>query len=189
MDTCPSLTTGTAQIAVLSGRSDAGAWHRAVTIANRLIAAGRYDWRTQGGIEFFDVYAIDALDVEQLQEGVHYVLGRVAPHTDTERVHLQQHKAALEQQQRAAQKAEKAEGRVRIADVRGYLPDDPRIKHGIGHTTVRYGRVAVGYLDVSDLFETPTGRPDVRQWVAADGKVYTYDMGIEPGDPFTFHVG
>jgi len=108
MNACPLLTTGTAQIAVL-GRSDAGAWHRAVTIANRLIADGRYDWRAQGGIEFPDVYAIDALDVEQLQEGVHYTLGRVAPYTDMEKLQLQgyqEHKAALEQQQRAAQKAE-----------------------------------------------------------------------------------
>ena len=72
-----------------SGRSDAGAWHRAVTIANRLISACRYDWRAQGGIEFFDVYAIDALDVEELQEGVHYTLGRVAPHTEVEKAHLQ----------------------------------------------------------------------------------------------------
>jgi len=102
MNACPLLTTGTAQIAVL-GRSDAGAWHRAVTIANRLISAGRYDWRVQGGIEFFDVYAIDALDTSDLREGVHYALGRVAPHTDTERVHLQEHKASLEQQ-RAAEK-------------------------------------------------------------------------------------
>jgi len=103
---CPPLTTGTAQVAVSEFcRNDAGAWHRAVLIANRLIAAERYDWRAQGGIEFPDVYAIDALDVEQLREGVHYVLGRVAPHTDTEKVQLQEHKAALEQQ-RAAEKAE-----------------------------------------------------------------------------------
>ena len=86
---CPPLTTGTAQVALMGGRSDAGAWHRAVLIANRLIAEGRYDWRVQGGIEFFDVYAIDALDVEQLREGVHYTLGRVAPHTDTEKAQLQ----------------------------------------------------------------------------------------------------
>jgi hypothetical protein len=87
--TCPPLTMGTAQVALLAGRSDAGAWHRAVTIANRLIAAGRYDWRTQGGIEFPDVYAIDALDISELQEDVHYVLGRVAPYTDTEKAQLQ----------------------------------------------------------------------------------------------------
>ena len=78
---------------------------------------------------------------------------------------------------------------VRIADVRGYLPDDSRVRLGAGHETVRYGYVAVGYLDVSDLTEVETGRRDLRQWVAADGKVYTYDMGIDPGDPFTFHVG
>jgi hypothetical protein len=81
-----------------------------------------------------------------------------------------------------------ADGRVRIADVRGYLPRDPRVKHGIGHNTVRYGRVAVGYLDVSDLVEVDTGRRDVRQWVAPDGTTYTYDMGITPGDPYTFEV-
>ena len=99
---CPPLTTGTAQVAVSEFcRNDAGAWHRAVLIANRLISMGRYDWRTQGGIEFPDVYAIDALDVEELREGVHYVLGRVAPHTDTEKVQLQEHKAALEQQRAA----------------------------------------------------------------------------------------
>ena len=77
---------------------------------------------------------------------------------------------------------------VRIADVRGYLPDDPRIKVGTGHSTPRYGYVAVGYLDVSDLTELETGRRDLRKWLAPDGTVYLYDKGIDPGDPFTFHV-
>ena len=84
--------------------------------------------------------------------------------------------------------AEKADGRVRITDVRGHLPDDPRIKVGTGYSTPRYGYVAVGYLDVSDLTELETGRRDLRQWVAADGKVYTYDIGITPGDPYMFYI-
>ena len=79
-------------------------------------------------------------------------------------------------------------GRVRIADVRGYLPDDPRIEHGTGHSTVRLGRVAVGYLDVSDLTEVDTGRPDVRKWIAPDGTTYVYDKGLTPGDPYSFNV-
>jgi hypothetical protein len=79
-------------------------------------------------------------------------------------------------------------GRVRIADVRGYLPRDPRVEHRIGHSTVRYGRVAVGYLDVSDLTEVDTGRRDVRQWVAPDGTTYVYDKGLTPGDPYFFNV-
>jgi hypothetical protein len=81
-----------------------------------------------------------------------------------------------------------ADDRVRITDVRGYLPNDPRVTPGIGHDTVRFGRVAVGYLDVSDLVEVDTGRRDVRKWVAPTGEVYIYDMGIEPGDPYTFEV-
>jgi hypothetical protein len=79
-------------------------------------------------------------------------------------------------------------GRVRIADVRGYLPRDPRIEHRIGHSTVRFGRVAVGYLDTSDLAEVDTGRRDVRKWVAPDGKTYVYDKGLTPGDPYFFNV-
>ena len=78
--------------------------------------------------------------------------------------------------------------RVRVADTSGSLPDDPRIIPGIGHDTVRYGRVAVGYLDVSDLTEVDTGRRDVRKWLAPDGTVYLYDKGLTPGDPYFFNV-
>jgi len=81
-----------------------------------------------------------------------------------------------------------ADDRVHIVDVRGRLPHDPRIKVGTGYSTVRYGYVAVGYLDVSDLAEVETGRRDVRKWIAPDGKLYTYEMGIEPGDPYTFNI-
>jgi len=151
----PLLTMGTAQVALLAGRSDAGAWHRAVTIANRLIAAGRYDWRTQGGIEFFDVYAIDALDVEQLREGVHYVLGRVAPYTEVERAQLQ----AATEQQRAAEKAEKAEPDERLPSVLALAADmgfphlhpceaetlDTALKRGA--VLARDGRITVTLLD------------------------------------------
>ena len=80
------------------------------------------------------------------------------------------------------------ESRVRIVDVRGYLPDDPRVAPSGGYNTVRYGFVATGWLDVADLVEVDTGRRDTRQWIAPCGKLYTYDMGIEPGDPYTFNV-
>jgi hypothetical protein len=158
LTTCPLLTTGTAQVALLAGRNDAGAWHRAVLIANRLIAAGRYDWRVQGGVEFFDVYAIDALDVEQLQEGVHYVLGRVAPYTDTEKAQLKECEAAMEQQ-RAAEKAEKAEPDEKLASVLALAADMgfPRLHPfeaetlaiGLqrGAVLARDGRIIVTLLD------------------------------------------
>ena len=77
---------------------------------------------------------------------------------------------------------------VKIVDVRGYLPQDPRIEPGAGYRTVRYGEVAVGYLDVSGLTELPTGSRYVRKWRAPDGTTYTYEMGITPGDPYTFHI-
>jgi len=77
---------------------------------------------------------------------------------------------------------------VRIVDVRGYLPDDPRIEPGTGYNTVRYGHVAVGYLDVNGLTELKTGQRHVRQWVAPDGTTYVYEMGVTPGDPFTFEI-
>jgi len=80
------------------------------------------------------------------------------------------------------------DSRVRIVDVRSYLPDDPRVTPGIGYSTPRYGRVAVGYLDTSDLIEVDTGRRDTRKWVAPDGTTYIYDMGVTPGDPYTFYV-
>jgi len=155
MNACPLLTTGTAQIAVLSGRADAGAWHRAVTIANRLISIGRYDWRTQGGIEFPDVYAVDALDVEELREGVHYVLGRVAPHTDTEKLQLQEHKAALEQQQRAANEElnEELASVLELASAMGFPWLHPceveTLANGLkkGAILARGGRIVVTLLD------------------------------------------
>jgi len=77
---------------------------------------------------------------------------------------------------------------VKIVDVRGYLPEDPRIEPGAGHDTVRYGYVAVGYLDVAGLTELETGCRYVRQWRADDGTLYRYEMGITPGDPYTFHI-
>jgi len=80
------------------------------------------------------------------------------------------------------------DSRVRIVDVRGYLPDDPRVTPSGGYNTVRYGFVATGWLDVAELVEVDTGRRDVRKWVAPDGTTYVYDKGIEPGDPYTFNI-
>jgi len=77
---------------------------------------------------------------------------------------------------------------VRIVDVRGYLPEDPRIETAGGYNTVRYGRVAVGYLNVDGLVELKTGSRYVRQWLAPDGTTYVYEMGVTPGDPFMFHI-
>jgi len=78
--------------------------------------------------------------------------------------------------------------RVRIADVRGYLPEDPRIEAGFGHRTVRYGYVEVGYLNVAGLTELKTGQRHVRKWLAPDGTTYTYEMGVTPGDPYIFYI-
>ena len=79
-------------------------------------------------------------------------------------------------------------GYVRIVDTRGYLPRDSRIVDRDGYDTVRYGRVATAWLYVADMFETETGRRDVRQWVAPSGELYVYNLGITPGDPYTFEI-
>jgi hypothetical protein len=81
-----------------------------------------------------------------------------------------------------------ADGRVRVVDVRGRLPNDPRVTPTGGYDTPRWGWVATGWLYVADLFEVETGRRDVRKWVAPDGTLYVYDMGVTFGDPFTFDV-
>jgi len=78
--------------------------------------------------------------------------------------------------------------RVKIVDVRGYLPEDPRIEAAGGYDTVRYGEVAVGYLNVAGLTELPTGSRYVRQWRADDGTTYVYEMGVTPGDPYIFYI-
>jgi len=79
-------------------------------------------------------------------------------------------------------------GYMRIVDTRGYLPRDSRVIDRDGYDTVRYGWVATAWLYVADMFETPTGRRDVRQWVAPTGELYVYNLGIEPGDPYTFEI-
>ena len=82
----------------------------------------------------------------------------------------------------------KATTYVRINDMRGRLPYDPRVISAEGYYTIRYGWVATGWLVVNDIIEVDTGRPDTRQWIAPNGKLYTYNIGLTPGDPHTFEV-
>jgi hypothetical protein len=150
---CPPLTTGTAQVALLAGRNDAGAWHRAVLIANRLITAGRYDWRAQGGIEFPDVYAVDALDVDELREGVHYTLGRVAPYSDTERAQLQECAAEKAERIEPDEPDEELASVLALASAMGFAWLHPyevetlRLALKRGAILARDGRITVTLLD------------------------------------------
>ncbi len=82
---CPKLTTATALVSIGSGKVDNGAWHRAIIAVNKLIDAGRYDWRTQGAIRIDNPYGMDCYAVQELVENVHYTIGGYAPLTELEK--------------------------------------------------------------------------------------------------------